>query len=166
MDMLAGRTYPKEEVNQYMGMNMHNSYSPMRFLQPPLNNNVNFSAGFSTMANAAQKQQPMQEANLYQQYQPYKYTDYSYLDYAAQPPANHFFPPNMYDIYNPPDMIDTHPNNPLSLMWSNDAPKAGHKKSFSTDDLIQSSQAAAALKKFSSVPPENIQALKKVCFFS
>jgi len=157
MDMIAGRPYHKEEVNPYMGVNMHNSYSPMRFLQPNLGSNVNFNPGFSNMASAVQKQQPMQEPNLFQSYQPYKYADYSYLDYAAQPTANHLFTPNMYDIYNPPDMMDAHPNNPLSLMWSNEAPKSAHKKSFSTDDLLTTSQTVAAMKKFGSVPSETNQ---------
>jgi len=128
-DNQYGRPYQKEDTNPYMGAGMHNAYSPLRFL-PPHASNLGYANNYPNIGNV------VQDSAFYQPYQPYKYTDY-YVDHAAQP--NALFPQNVYDMYSQPDALDTHPNNPLSMMWSNEAHKNLHKKS--VDDIMQAPQA-------------------------
>lgn len=150
MDSMIGRPYHKGEVSPYLGMNMRNSYSPMTFLQPSMGSNVNYSTSFTNMGNVAQKSSAMPDSNYYQAYQPYGYADYSYLEYPMGQP-NNGYPQNIYDIYNQPDVLDTHPNNPLSLMWSNEA-KAMNKKTPS-DDMLQTNHTTPS-KQFATAPQE------------
>jgi len=121
LDNMISRPYHKEVASPYMGMNMnmHNSYSPMRFLQPSYNSNVNYNTSFTNMGNVSQKMTPGQDQSLYQTYPSYKYADYGYYDYPVAQ-QNNPYSQNMYDVYGQSDVLDTHPNNALSLMWSNE----------------------------------------------
>jgi len=159
MDSMIGRPYHKGEVSPYMGMNMRNSYSPMTFLQPNLASNVNYSTSFTNMGNVAQKSAVMPDSNYYQAYQPYYYADPSYLEYPMGQPQNGY--PQYYDMYNQPDILDSHQNNPLSLMWSNEA-KTMNKKTPS-DDMLQTNHTTPS-KQFSTAPQEQDTPKKQVPF--
>jgi len=71
------------------------------------------------MGNVSQKMTPGQDQSLYQTYPSYKYADYGYYDYPVAQ-QNNPYSQNMYDVYGQSDVLDTHPNNALSLMWSNE----------------------------------------------
>ena len=137
-------------------MNMHNTYSPMRFLQPSYNSNVNFNTSFTNMGNVSQKMTPGQDNSLYQTY-PYKYSDYAYYDYPTTQ-ANPYSQ-NIYDTYGQADVLDTHPNNALSLMWSNEV--RGLNKRIPSDDFLPPTQTLN-IKRLSSAVSNEQDTPKKV----
>jgi len=158
LDNMIGRSYHKGEASPYMGMgmNMHNTYSPMRFLQPSYNSNVNFNTSFTNMGNVSQKMTPGQDNSLYQTY-PYKYSDYAYYDYPTTQ-ANPYSQ-NIYDTYGQADVLDTHPNNALSLMWSNEV--RGLNKRIPSDDFLPPTQTLN-IKRLSSAVSNEQDTPKKV----
>jgi hypothetical protein len=151
-----GRPYQKEEASPYAGagMNMHSSYSPMRFLpQPSFSSNMSYNPPYSNLGHVAQKMMPTQETAFYQDFQRYKSTDYGVdhgygMEYGAQ--ANNPYTQNMYDMPYQMDLMDSHPNNALSMMWSNDTAKATNKQTNITDGFMQQpSQNPDSMKKTS-----------------
>jgi len=151
VDNAGGRPYQKEEISPYMGMGMHNTYSPMRFLQPNMGTNLNYGSNFQNIGSF------VQDASYYQPMQSFKYPEYG-LDYGAQ--QNALYSQNVYDMYNQSEIIDTHPNNPLSMMWSDDTNKGMNKASEPADDLHYNSQSGSN-KRLASGPPQKQQALNK-----
>jgi len=165
MDSIATRPYHKEEPaspSPYHNMSMHNSYSPMRFLQSSLNSSMAYNtAGYPNMGGTSRKMSA-QSPGFYQSYQPYKYADYSYMDYSTQPNSG-TFPQAGYDIYNQPEIVDTHPSNPLSLMWSNEAGKATTTEVIEEEEPIEGSLVALS-RRFASVQPEQMTSKKQSSF--
>lgn len=150
-----GRTYHKEDASPFAGMpmNMHNSYSPMRFLPQSYAPNMNYNPSYSNLGHVAQKLAPPQDPAYYQDYQRYKPVEYgldhSYgMDYAAQ--AHNPYAQNIYDMPYQTDILDTHPNNALSMMWSNDTAKAVNKQGMMTNEFMQQPSQNPSDKRFSS----------------
>lgn len=156
VENICGRPYQKEEISPYMGMNMHNTYSPMRLLQPNMGSNLNYGTNFQNVGSF------IQDPSYYQPVQSFKYPEYG-LDYGAQ--QNSLYAQNAYEMYNQSDMIDTHPNNALSMMWSDEANKVTNKVTEPVEDTYQSSQAALN-KRFSNLPAQKQQTSNKVASFS
>lgn len=151
-----GRPYQKEDASPFagIGMNMHNSYSPMRFLpQPSFTSNMSYTPSYSNLGHVAPKLHHASESAFYSDFQRYKSTDYGMdhgygMDYGAQ--ANLPYAQNMYDMPYQMDLMDTHPNNALSMMWSNETAKAANKQSLMTNEFMQQpSQNPEPLRKAS-----------------
>jgi hypothetical protein len=165
-----GRTYHKEEPSPFQGMpmNMHNSYSPMGFLPQTYAPNMNYNPSYSNLGHVAQKLAPPQETAYYQDYQRYKPVDYGLehaygMDYAAQ--AHNPYAQNIYDMPYQTDILDTHPNNALSMMWSNDTAKAVNKQGMMTNEFMQQPSQNPSDKRFSSVQQDH-EPLRKVIYFT
>jgi len=122
-------------------VNMHNSYSPLRFLpQPSFNSNMSYNPPYSNLGHATPKLMPNHESAFYQDFQRYKPADYGMdhgygVDYGAQ--TNNPYTQNIYDMPYQMDLMDTHPNNALSMMWSNDTAKAPNKQSALAHEFMQ-----------------------------